>query len=31
MTGSPEDAARFIATEIERWSKVVHAAGARVE
>jgi tripartite-type tricarboxylate transporter receptor subunit TctC len=31
MTGSPEDAARFIATETERWSKVVHAAGVRVE
>ena len=31
MTGSPEDAARFIGTEIERWSKVVHATGARVE
>ena len=31
MTGTPEDAARFIATETERWSKVVHAAGVRVE
>ena len=31
MTGSPEDAARFIAAETERWSKVVHAAGVRVE
>jgi tripartite-type tricarboxylate transporter receptor subunit TctC len=31
MTGSPEEAARFIAVETERWGKVVHAAGVRVE
>ena len=31
MTGSPQDAARFIAAETERWSKVVLATGARVE
>ena len=31
MTGTPEDAARFIAVETQRWSKVVHAAGVRVE
>lgn len=31
MTGTPEDAARFIAAETERWSKVVYASGARVE
>ena len=31
MTGTPEDAARFIAAETERWSKVVLATGVRVE
>jgi tripartite-type tricarboxylate transporter receptor subunit TctC len=31
MGGTPEDAARFIAAETERWRKVVHAAGVRVE
>ena len=31
LTGTPEDAARFIAAETERWSKVVTATGVRVE
>ena len=31
LTGTPEEAARFIATETERWSKVVLATGVRVE
>jgi tripartite-type tricarboxylate transporter receptor subunit TctC len=31
LTGSPEEAARFIAAETDRWGKVVHAAGVRVE
>ena len=31
MTGSPEDAARFIVAETERWSKIVLATGVRVE
>jgi tripartite-type tricarboxylate transporter receptor subunit TctC len=31
MTGTPEDAAQFIADETVRWRKVVHAAGVQVE
>ena len=31
LTGTPEDAGRFIAAETERWSKVVLATGVRVE
>ena len=31
LTGTPEEAARFIAAETERWSKVVLATGVRVE
>lgn len=31
MTGTPDEAARFIAVETQRWSKVVYAAGVRVE
>ena len=31
MTGTPEEAARFIAAETQHWSKVVYAAGVRVE
>jgi tripartite-type tricarboxylate transporter receptor subunit TctC len=29
--GSPADFAKFVAAEIERWTKVVHTAGLRAE
>jgi tripartite-type tricarboxylate transporter receptor subunit TctC len=29
--GSPADFAKFVAAEIERWTKVVHAAGLKAE
>jgi len=31
LSSTPEEAARFLATETERWAKVVAAAGVRVE
>lgn len=31
LTGTPEEAAQFLAAETERWGKVVTAAGVRVE
>jgi hypothetical protein len=31
MPGTPADLGRFIATEIEKWGRVVRAAGVRVD
>jgi tripartite-type tricarboxylate transporter receptor subunit TctC len=31
LTSTPQQAAHFLATETERWAKVVAASGARIE